>query len=280
MTFIPGFEHTSAEMLLSSHVRLCVLTDVVHGEVLPSVDAAPKSTVLDAAVQGSLIRALAWGLSLKKLEEVYDFQAQSAGCRALLEIVVDLALLTGGAQPAEKLKAWEDCCKFSEAEKALASGPGQPQGVDAAQRVHIKRNRTDHDKALKKYWPGKTVQPMRWTGNGLAKDARAVDKLPHVPSMKLGTLMRDHYARLNWAIHGSGVLLARSLGPTTFPGVSIFAVGLSFDLLANVVRLSLTHFGLFDKRWEERIYMAKTSGPVEMYRRKLEAIATKAEQTP
>jgi hypothetical protein len=72
------------------------------------------------------LRAYAWGHSMGRLDDVFDFQAHSAGCRSLCEIVVDLALLTKGAESVERMLAWEQREEVRSA-KTMAETPSGVQ---------------------------------------------------------------------------------------------------------------------------------------------------------
>jgi hypothetical protein len=266
---------TFTRLFNGAHARVCTLAGVVHAEAYPALSSAPLIAHLDVTVHGMFLRLLAWSLTLKKLDGVMDFQAHSAGCRSLFEIVVDLVLLTRGVESAEKLIAWEELSTLSQANAAVRD-PGS-LGIPEAQ-AFINHNAARLEAAVKRFWPHRKSKnpPLRWTGNGLVNDARAADAAHPLNLARFG---HDNYARLCWATHGSGLILVRRIDTRRFPGLATLDLHHSFDLMAKALRLALDHFKLFDATWEQRIQAARQIGSLEGYRRDLEKIAETGEST-
>jgi hypothetical protein len=258
-----------------AHLRLFALVKVLHTEARPIIDAVPQRTPRDRLVHGLMTRALGWGLSLQKLDEVYDFQAQSVGCRTLLEIAIDLVLLTSMTEPVEKVTVWEDLGLLSDARATIADKGADPGLVAVAQAL-VNDKEQSLLVALSRLWPTRKKKPLRWTGRQhLADDARAADG---ACALGLTRMLGQNYARLCSATHGSGDVLSRRLRPEEFPGVSIAALHVSFELLADVMRVVLAYFGLFDSTWEERIDAARMLGSADALRQEFVAIAQSAEE--
>jgi hypothetical protein len=92
----------------------------VHPALAAAARASTDGTQLDSTVYGLHMRALGWGHSIKRLDDVFDFQALSAGCRALFEITVDLVLLTRRVDSIERVIEWERLAKFRSAKDTVA----------------------------------------------------------------------------------------------------------------------------------------------------------------
>lgn len=248
---------------------LKAIAELVHTEVTPVVQAASKSSALDETVFGLFLRALGWAYSLKRLDDVFDFQAHSAGCRSLFEVAIDLVLLTRGVEPVEKLLAWERVATYRSAEfRARADGGDAAVTQEAA--GHVQRNAAAVEADRARFWPQKNGYPQRWTGRPLFPDAQRAHA--REPSIGLGALARDHYDRLCWGTHGSGLVLIRTVTEDLFPGISILAIYESTNLLRHVVRLVLEHFKLYGPNWEDRLASTHGIGMLDGLRRTLDQI--------
>jgi hypothetical protein len=261
-----------------AHKAFISLAQLHKDGVYPTVDAAARSKTeafhLHRTVVGLHLRALGWAHSIQRLDDVFDFQGHSAGCRALFEIAVDLVLLTRAAEPVEKLLEWERLAKFRSAERAVAATTGDAGVKEQAQR-YIDGNRQAVNTAQTKYWPDRR-NPLRWTGSSLFKDAIRADSI--VP-LRLGELARDHYDRLCWGTHGSSLVLIRDISEDLFPGYSILAVHESVNLLAHVIRLVLEHFGLYGENWNAKVQHARVASRLAEMKAQLDAIVTAGESS-
>ncbi|HEY1695812.1 MAG TPA: hypothetical protein VGG39_26775 [Polyangiaceae bacterium] len=254
--------------------RTCAsLAKLMLEEAQPRIEAAPMSGHLDRSVYGLHTRAAAWAHSVQRLPLVFDIQAHAAACRSLLEIVIDLVLLTQGAEPVEMLLEWERLCKFREAEAAAA---GQTAAALAA-RQFVAANEQNVAAAFTTYWPKKNGKgdPQRWTARPIREDAKRADL--KLPRLRLHAFAASEYRRLCWSTHGSGLVLERAMPEHEWPGLSGLALHGVASMLEHTMQLALQHFGLFDETWAQRISVARSGGRVEAAVEALEAIARRAE---
>src|ERR1700690_463548 len=100
--------------------------------------------------------------SLARLSRATDFQAHSAGCRAMLEIAVDVALVVSEPSLVERMQAWEQSAKLkacnryrSYALKAKIANPSQTK------LGFIDRNEQRILGLRKKHW-GTGNHPPTW----------------------------------------------------------------------------------------------------------------------
>jgi hypothetical protein len=231
------------------HERFSALHSLNLGSVKPALEPLPKQRDLDGTVFGLHLRSLGWGFSISRLADVFDFQAHSAGCRSLCEIVVDLALLTRDAEQVEKMLAWERLTTFRSANKMLKS-PGGDALVKQAAAEFANANDAAVAAARAQHWPNGS-NPMRWTGRPLSEDCARADAV--APTLRLGEFMREHYDRLCWATHGSSLMLVRSIPEDLFPGLATLAVHEGANLLEHAMRLVLEHFKLAGAGWTRRM---------------------------
>jgi hypothetical protein len=257
------------------HARIDALAKLHHEQVHPAIAAAfgaiEHPTVLDDTVLKMHLRALGWGLSLRQLVEPFYFQAHSAGCRSLFEIVIDLVLLTKGVEPAEKMLGWERVAIYRSAEfQARAGDPVAPQ--------HLAPNAATIRTTLAQFWPdlnrkpGKRLQyPDRWTNATLFADAKRADDA--APNLRLALLARANYDRLCWGTHGSGLVLLRAIDPHLFPGLATLALFTAGNLLSDAMRLALEYFKLFDEGWSRALQAVNVAARLAVHKRSVDAIA-------
>jgi len=172
------------------------------------VDGRVAAVAHGIAFQGQLLRAIAWLRSLMKLTHPGDFQAVTAGARALFEGAVDVTLMRfdQAANGPEKMDAWEQSAKLKHAATALdyiTSAGRQPDGAEQMMVTYATGERARIEKLRLAHWPNhKGKHPPRWTGRDLAQDAEAADK--HLAE-GFEEFYRLRYPQLCWNVHGSGL---------------------------------------------------------------------------
>lgn len=242
------------EIFAAAHRWVKALVGVLAHKIVPILPSS-VSSMEDRTVAALFSRAGAWGVSLLRLKGPSDWQAHSAGCRSLLEIAVDIALLAGGVEPVEKLIAWEEVRWAREMQSAPFAGFDDAQR--AAMRKFLDDTKASEPTLIARFWP--KGLPMRWTGaKSLRKDAGRADRLLGLKPPGLQDYERDNGARLNWATHGSGVRLAL-LVPTIETDLAVFALRESAWLLGLVVRITLAYHGLFSIEHEQSIQLCNPS---------------------
>ncbi|MCD4664505.1 MAG: DUF5677 domain-containing protein [Bacteroidales bacterium] len=164
------------------------------------------------------IRSMAWMTTIVALNKQKYFQAIVSGNRALLEIVVDMALLSYDKTESScwKMHWWEESAKLKAAESLVQYYQDIDQPIPDEYQSHydyVKKNKKEiHQKRLE-LWPNKKSTPkhpnIRWTGQpNLFEDIKEVDKFAGVLikeelGKSLTEFYRTEYSRMNWMVHGS-----------------------------------------------------------------------------
>lgn len=172
------------------------MTDLLNELPRPRILPAPKATLVVL-----LQRATGWMHSLGKLDRVVDYQAHSAACRALLELVIDVALISHEPDLHEMMADFEESALLKAADRQLAYFK-EPTS-EAAKYV---ADNTDRIKKLRqKHW-STDRHPNTWLGKNLMEMAKEVDR-------RVGSnheaFYAEHYARLCWGTHGSTLMMLR-----------------------------------------------------------------------
>jgi hypothetical protein len=260
--FVRAF-HAAVDTVFAAHKQLA---------------AAQLGDLQHAYVFGLFTRAAWWGDSLRRLDRLEDdFQAYCAGGRALLELLIDIALLAKGTETVEQMQAWEIASQVEVSRSRVVDGGGEPSLVDS-DRQFVAAAGPQADAALAKYWLKPNGQrrkrpPMRWTGRrGLAEDAAAADAvgLPNVGGLpsgflsppQLAGLVRDHYAMLCRGTHGSALILERMFPNEQRSQISQFVLALGADFLLRITHLVLENFGALTPEWEHCLMLAKMGAPL------------------
>lgn len=212
----------------------------------------------EACIKGLWMRAYAWMHTIEKLSHPLDFQAISAGNRALLEITVDLILLHSDKTNAsgwkmhwwgesEKLRASEQVIKFYTDQGLLV--PDEYEG----QMTFCRESTASINHMRKALWPIKAdpsiaKHPKRWTGTGnLFEDIKKADEYyGRLPQSDLGCTLteyyRTEYPKMNWRIH-SGAASFWNQPPQSYELVSGFALKGCADLSMLCTKIILLDFG-------------------------------------
>jgi hypothetical protein len=212
----------------------------------------------EACLKGLWMRAYAWMQTIGKLNDPLDFQAISAGNRALLEITVDLVLLHHDKTNesgwkmfwwnlSEKLKASEQIISFYNEQ-----GLTVPDTYEA-QEIFCRDEKSIIDNMRVTLWPNKKnpskpVHPDRWTGNGnLFDDIVKADQLyGSVIKADIGLTLveyyRTEYRKMNWRIH-SGVASFWNQPPEAYNLTCGFALKWCADFGMLCTKIILNDFG-------------------------------------
>lgn len=194
----------------------------MKGAVNPLLERIDKTSDRDANLHGLFLRALAWMLTLDKLNQGRDFQAIISGARALLEITVDLILLhydkTNGS--AWRMKWWGESAKLKAAKAVIEyyknriKKPVPPSNEDIV--TFVQNQESIINEMRKVLWtdpkdPSKGRHPERWTDRrNLLQDVQEADRLHgSIIEAYFGSNLEEfyetEYRRMNWNVHGSGI---------------------------------------------------------------------------
>jgi hypothetical protein len=223
-------------------------------------------------------RATCWLSTITRLTSPADFQAATAGSRALCEIAVDLTLLVGDRNkyPAEKLAAWSESARLKQAEGMVRHAATRPDFEDedtiTLLKAYVAREGAAIQAQRNKFWPNAAGTPSghprnRWTGCDLRTDARAADALggDHLEDFYVG-----RYGIMNWSTHGSGFASIRGIGAKDFPILMVNAFEDAATLGMQCARLSLQYVHAFDMVAEQRFKASER----DRHERKREAFAS------
>ena len=126
----------------------------------------------------------------------------------MIEITVDLALLTIDPSANDRLEGWELSARFKSASQLLESAKsgirlemplGPPSDFVERHQAEVKYIRT-------RYWKGKHPT-TRWTNNRLADDIKCVDT--RFPALSLRRTYEELYRYACWGVHGGGLAAVR-----------------------------------------------------------------------
>lgn len=209
------------------------------------VDATAENVRDREVILGQLRRATEWLVTLSKLNSPFDYQAASAGCRALFELAVDMVLLTSDAKAAAKMAVWEDSALLRHAVcvREFRKKRGGQQEADDSSTLWFA---TTREAAINKQraalgWldKGKPCHPERWTGRkNLLEDARAADKIGSPISFE--AFYETRFRLLCATTHGSGQLFRNVLDSDAFSflGGQCYAESAKFGFLCAERALS------------------------------------------
>lgn len=239
----------------------------------------------EACVKGLWMRAYAWMQSLEKLGDPLDFQAISAGNRALLEITVDLVLLHSDKTNASAWKMfwWGESEKLRASEQIVNYYSGQGIAVpdEYEGQVSFSKTRKSEIETMRAtLWPNRKnpgKHPARWTGNrNLFEDIERADQLEgSAVRADIGSSLveyyRTEYPKMNWRIH-SGVASIRDQPPQSFNLVCGFGFKWSADLAMLCTKFTLTDLGLdvaladLEQEWERIKHKRDSVYAYELYK--------------
>lgn len=221
---------------------------------------------------GMYIRAMAWMSTITTLNKREYFQAIVSGNRALLEMFVDMCLLSYDKTDYSvlKMKWWEKSAKYKAAESLVKYYQNIGETVPdeyQAERDFVIMNKKEIETKRLELWPNKENKPRhpqnRWTGNpNLFEDIKEVDEI-------FGALIKDElgksliefyrteYNRMNWMVHGSALTGIRDFSTESFHGLCALAYKNCSDLAMLCIKIIffdydfITHYPDAKKDWEE-----------------------------
>lgn len=234
----------------AAYAECQVVALFIDEKVRRPVDARTASVTHGIVFQGQLLRAIAWLRSIGKLNHPGDFQAVTAAARALFEGAVDVTLMHFDPKtfaPA-KMDAWEDSAKLKHAQTMaayLADLGRMPTTEELPILDFLANERTRIDGARKRFWPSlKGKHPPRWTGQDLAADAKAADKL-HDDGFE--AFYRLRYPQLCWNVHGSGLAGVANIRAEAFPYIGGRAYRESAKFAVVIAEVVARHMDCLDE---------------------------------
>jgi len=218
------------------------------------------------------IRAMAWMSSIKVLNKSVHFQAIVSGSRALLEIFVDMSLLSYDKTDSSllKMKWWEKSAKYKAAETFVnyyqSHGAAVPDEYQSLLDF-VTSNKKEIEKKRLELWPTKNNKPKhppnRWIGQPtLFEDIKIVGEnygalIKEELGMSLTEYYRTEYSRMNWMVHGSALTGIREYSTESFHGLCALAYKNCSDLAMLCIKFIffdydfITHYPDAKKDWEE-----------------------------
>jgi hypothetical protein len=222
----------------------------ISSTVRAAVDPVVKPGSPGEILWAQSLRIDAWLRSLERLNAPSDFQAVSAGCRAILESSIDIVFVSHRPQDHERIRAWEESYLLKQAqaiERYCARDPEEaklhqwPLQFAQREKARITGLRQKYGWVDKN---GKPIHPNRWTKRDLGSDSREADKLQK--EFEFEKFYDLRYSELCWTTHGSGFVV-RAVGGESVPILGARAyreIGYMTMLSAQLV---LVHFGLYNE---------------------------------
>lgn len=225
----------------------------------------------DKRLLGMYLRSMAWMKTIAVLNDVKYFQAIVSGNRALLEIVVDIALLSHDKTDSScwKMYWWEQSAKLKDAQSIVEYYKKTNQPIPDEYHSHLlflNNNKKEIDEKRLELWPSKKNKPThpknRWTGQGgLFQDIEAVDKYFYgIIEKELGKSLTEfyktEYSKMNWMVHGSALAGIRELSLDGFHDLCAISYKLCSDLAMLCTKIMFidydyfTHYPALKKRVE------------------------------
>jgi hypothetical protein len=213
----------------------------------PRLDSILHPSPRGILVSGIFLRSLCWMETLARLDRVQDFQAVSAGTRALLEACVDAVLIdhddTG--QLTKKMTDWATSAKFVMSQEMVNFYAGRNQPIPEQHerlKLFYDTNKSSVPALRSKHWGGK--HPQRWTNCALLSDCRTADKLEpiRIPAelrMSLAEFHETEIRRLNWYVHGSGTAFLENAPAPMFFLMCALGFNWSSDLAVLISALTM-----------------------------------------
>ena len=188
-------------------------------------------------------RAAVWMQSMSKLDRWTDYQAQCSGCRAMLELAVDVALVASEPQLATRMWAFEESAKLKSCERyrafALKTKMAAPNNT---KMTFGSRNETTVKALRRQHW-GTERHPQTWFGRPFEQMAAEADR--RVGSDYEATYA-SRYDELCWGTHGSTLAMVRPAGlpPQVIPAFALAIVGESSRLALDLTKRAATFLGM------------------------------------
>jgi hypothetical protein len=213
----------------------------------PRLDGILHPSPREILVSGIFLRSLCWMETLARLDRVQDFQAVSAGTRALLEACVDVVLVDhdGTGQLTMKMADWATSAKFVMSQEMVnfytARSQSVPEQLEPL-KLFYDANKSSVSALRSKHWGGK--HPPRWTNCALLSDCRTADKLepiriPAELGMSLAEFHETEIRRLHWYVHGSGTAILESAPAPLFFLICALGFNWSSDLAVLISALTM-----------------------------------------
>lgn len=209
-------------------------------------------------------RTYAWLLTFEQLNESKHYQAIAAGCRAVLEFTVDVALVhkSDADGLAMKMRFFMDSEKLQLADRLFSyfEDRGEQVPEQFASLMQFRNDGETIRQNRKVLWR-QDKHPPRWTGKSLADDVKEVDRLygkeiVEELEMSLEQFYWTEYRRMNWHIHTGLASTWMMPAPTFSITVGVMLKwGLKLGFL--LVKLVLIDFGFTSvvpnmrDRWQE-----------------------------
>lgn len=234
------------------HAQLKLTSGYIANTVRPRLVGILNPDFREQLIIAAFLRAHCWMSSLERLDNVRDFQAIATSTRALLEICVDVILLTHGDNDlAEKARDWTVSVKFKSCEQLVQffQKKNRPIPAESAPlEVFYRTNGTKCAALRARHWNGR--HPERWTSKTLLLDCAVADNLePHTVPIELKMGLEEFYEsqirRINWTIHGSGYA-AILLNPRSFTLTCGLGYKWSTDLSILIAELTMRAMKLTD----------------------------------
>jgi hypothetical protein len=225
----------------------------------------------DKILLGMYMRAMTWMSTIADLNKPEYFQAIVTGNRALLEIVVDMCLLSYDKTDSSILKMtwWEDSAKYKAAETIVGFYQNIGKVVPGEYQLQldfVTKNKKEVEKKRLELWPNKKDKlrhPTRWTGHpNLFEDIKIVDKffgalIKKELGKSLTEFYKTEYNTMNWMIHGSALTGIRDFSIESFHCLCALSYKLCSDLAMLCIKIIfidydfITHYPDLKKDWEE-----------------------------
>lgn len=229
----------------------CVVADYMDEVDQNLIETVMETSEREEQLQAVWHRAIAWMKSVKKLNDPTDFQALVSCNRALLEMTVDMILLSHDRTDESRLQVfwWEKSSKLKSAELLQKYYKGDVPEAYQEQVDFIAREGEEIRKMRAALWPNrKGKHPERWTGrSSLYEDVMESDRLylaeiENELDVGLTEFHETEYRRMNWNVHGSATAGIRGIPPIGFH----YLCGLTYkwcsDLALLCAKIILTDF--------------------------------------
>ncbi len=222
----------------------------IDENVRAPVDARVPAVPHGVVFQGQLLRAIAWLRSIGKLDHPGDFQAVTAGARAIFEGAVDVTLMhfDATANGPERMDAWEESAKLKHAQTAaeyIAAAGRQPTEADQHMLTFISNQKAHIEKVRRTLWPNhKGKHPPRWTGRDLGRDAEEAE---NVLAEGFEEFYRLRYPELCWNVHGSGLTGIANIRTEAVPYIGGRAAAEAARFARVVAEVVAKHMGCWDE---------------------------------
>jgi hypothetical protein len=230
--------------LLGEATAFCsVLGDEIPRVLTRLVPQRPTLTEPQKTVHLLVERAAVWMQSMSRLDRWTDYQAQSSGCRAMLELAVDVALVTSEPPLATRMWAFEESAKLKSCNRyrafALRTNMAKPNDT---KMTWGSRNETAVKTLRQQHW-GTQNHPQTWFGKPFEQMAAEADR-------RVGSdyeaVYASRYDELCWGTHGSTLAIVRPAGlpPDVIPAFACAVVGESSRLALDLTRRAATFLGM------------------------------------